>query len=281
MIRLLTFNCAAIPLLTPASGARLERLAAEVSRLEPDVVCLQELCLGSQARRLGRLLAAWPFRFLVPRAGLVAGGLAVFSKVPFREASFERFREQGPWLGYSCLARLSGKGFMRLVFDAPPLELFHTHLLADYSRCPGAGAPYGELQLKQLEQLLAALRGAGRERTMVLAGDLNFPPGSEPFRRLVEAGLEDPMEGVSEPSMVDEASFPTVPAVPRRMARLDYVLARSGSDPLVLTGARYVLDARRERGPGRAFTLSDHRGVLAEFEEGARTPGAPPGGPVG
>ncbi|MBI4424757.1 MAG: endonuclease/exonuclease/phosphatase family protein [Elusimicrobia bacterium] len=260
-MELLTFNCSALPLLTPDVDARLDLLARELRRLDPDLACLQELGLSAQVSRLAARLSAWPYGFWQPRwPGLVAGGLALFSKRPLRGASFHPYAEQCSWLGPGYLSRLAVKGWMRLDLGDPGPVVLHTHLMADYGASRRTWADYRGLQERQAAELASfAARDLAAGRRVVVAGDLNATPASEAFGRLTGLGLRDALGGSAEPSMVPESSFPRPWAIPRRLERLDYVL---DSAP----GARgfWTLDEVHAFG-SRRMSLSDHRGLLAHL----------------
>lgn len=270
-MRLLTFNCSALPLLTPRVSERMALITAGIRALDPDIACLQEVGLERHAASLATSLAGWPHAWWQRRPlGLIAGGLVLFAKRPFVRARFTAFREQGPWLGHSYLARLSRKGFMVVDWEEPALRLVHTHPLADYGASLRVRTDYAALQQRQYAQLIEELRrglsavGVGRP-FLALAGDLNIVPESPLYRNLVsELALTDLMAGSREPSMVAEECFKAFPGVPKRPARLDYILV--SCDGGIRDGrAFFAMDRPLEFADGGQGTLSDHRGVVGEF----------------
>jgi len=60
-MRVLTHNCCALPILTGDIGRRLALAAGEISRLDPDLILLQEIFLTGQLARVRR----WRFSALV------------------------------------------------------------------------------------------------------------------------------------------------------------------------------------------------------------------------
>jgi len=144
--------------------------------------------------------------------------------------------------------------------------VLNTHLLADYRDSLRTRFPFQAIQERQLDQLSARIRAEDPEVPLVVVGDLNVPAESGPLCRLREAcHLEDAMAGEAAPSMVGPGEFVAGPWVPRRAERLDAVLFRASGGGLRLLRAGYVLD-RPSSDPTVRGTLSDHRGVLAEFQ---------------
>ncbi|MBI5624722.1 MAG: endonuclease/exonuclease/phosphatase family protein [Elusimicrobia bacterium] len=293
-MRLLTYNCCALPVLAGDIKARLELVGSEIVELDPDVVVMQEVFLPRHFRLLQGALRDWSHSFSGVRPWRsFAGGLAVFSKFPLVEPRFVRFQHQGPLLRYSALARLSRKGIVSTLVrppSAPPFRLVTTHPVADYRMwrsgeagpdAKGArstpeylwkrlalarGDPYPELQAGQMADLTRHVLASGRDLPLVVAGDLNVVPSSGLLRGfLASTGLRDCMEGCLEPSMVT-GKYYRLPYHGAPNKRIDYVLVRDGSrERFTLRSARYVLD--RKAGPGglRCATLSDHLGVLVEL----------------
>ncbi|MBI4679513.1 MAG: endonuclease/exonuclease/phosphatase family protein [Elusimicrobia bacterium] len=268
-LRILTFNCSAIPVLTPAVRPRLLRLTAEIRKLDPDLICLQEVGLESYARLLKERLRRWPFSFWerARRGGVVCGGLAVFSKKPFYEACFEPFSRQGPWLGYSLLARMSRKGIMRLKFRDPELELLHAHPVADYSATRRTWTRYAKLQERQVAQLIGRVRSSGHSGRLVVAGDLNFTPDSGSYAAMTDGlGLVDLMEGERRPSILSDREWGASFWIPRRRVRIDYLLVSRDLIRRGKTRAGYVFDRVFRWSRTLESALSDHCGVLGELQ---------------
>jgi len=293
-IRLLSYNCCALPVLTRDIEPRLKRLAAEIEALDPDVAVFSELFLPRHQRLLRERLPRLRHFFSGTRAWRTfGGGLAVFSRFPMVDARFLRFRDQGPLLRYSVLARLSRKGCVDAVVhppEGPPFRLMTAHPAADYriwqegpAGRDGRGAssrleyiwkrgalargnPYPELQRRQFLELRRRVLDAGRDLPLVLAGDLNLTPRSKLLQDfLARTGLHDSMPGVSEPSVIREPYY-SLPFHDAPEKRIDYVLVRPGtSGRFAPSCVRYVFGEPLEVSPGKRTPLSDHLGVLAEL----------------
>ena len=257
-MKILTFNCCAVPMLAPEVDARLTRMLDEIRRLDPDVVCLQELASAQQAQWLADHFAWRQSYFEKGRRDWTAGGLAVFSKIPFTATSFKPFSKQGPRLGYGMVFRMLGQGFMRLELGSPRTVLYHTHLIPDF-----AGrftlTNYGKIQSAQAAELLEALRAERTASRALVVGCLNATPSSDILRKFAELRLGDILGGSEESSVVPEDRFPARLGGRRRLARLDYILDSAGA-----AQAWWVFDELHGFGDRRS-TLSDHRGLLGQL----------------
>ncbi len=275
-MRILTYNCCALPLLSGDISERLKLLAEKIVEMNPELVLLQEVYMRRHLKLLERRLEAWPHRFASRRSlTRFGGGLAVFSKRPFAKADYIQFKEQGSLLRYSFLARLSRKGFFSLAVDdgEKTFHLIATHTIADYrlSVRNGAGSrrdPYPLYQKRQFEQLSAYLKGLGTARPVIVCGDLNTTPRSEILRDfLIRTGLRDSMENEPGPSVISKPYY-RIPYNPAPQKRLDYILHRgTATEDFEVLSTRFVLDApvSLPQRPIRGVTLSDHFGVLAEL----------------
>ncbi|MFH2202456.1 MAG: endonuclease/exonuclease/phosphatase family protein [Elusimicrobiota bacterium] len=274
-MRVLTFNCCALPVLTGDIPARLRRLGRELVVLAPDLILLQEVFLARHLRLLKQALSSWPYSFFGPRTlRRHAGGLAIFSRYPLTGAKFFLYREQGSWIRYSALAKFSGKGYMAARLHHPSgadFKLVHTHMLADYRRPTKTGAgrrdPYQVFQHGQIEELRAFIGGMDRSEPVLLAGDFNLTPASDMMRRFLQrTGLGDSMAGVRTPSIIGRKYY-RVPFNRAPEKRLDYILHRGGGSWRVRARKwRYVFARPRKLADSRRVTLSDHRGVHIDLE---------------
>lgn len=264
-MRILTYNCCALPLLTGDIGRRLALAAEAISRLDPEMILLQEIFLTSQLAVFRSRLAGWPHAAWEPRSlSRVSGGLVLLSKRPIRRWGFVSFAVQGPAWRFSALVRLSPKGFLWAEFEDPVALVVHTHLVADYRIGLRGRNPYPSAQAEQLGQIAAYLAPLGGGAPVVVAGDLNMQPDAPALRLFLdELRLSDAMEHEAPPSVIDEPYY-RLPffAAPNR--RFDYVLFRG---PAGRATAEYVLRERPLTRNGRGITLSDHLGVLAELPQ--------------
>lgn len=275
-MRVLTYNCCALPLFAGDIGARLKRIGCEIAALDPDLILLQEIFLPYQLEILQARLEAWPHVFFGKRSWRRhAGGLAIFSRYPLEAARFTKYREQGSWLRFSALAKFSGKGYMSARLrdsSGAVFELVQTHMIADYRRSAAAEEarrdPYPKYQRGQIEELARFVRDLSPSRPLLLAGDFNMSPHSKLLRAFLKrSGLRDSMAGVLEPSLLGRRYY-RLPYRPAPDKRLDYVLHRGGGKWTVNTReSRYVFKGAVQLENSRV-ELSDHCGVFVELEVG-------------
>ncbi|NHC45627.1 endonuclease/exonuclease/phosphatase family protein [Motilibacter aurantiacus] len=213
----------------------VQALASVIRACRPDVLCVQEaprfLRWRTQLARLAResgLVYACGGRTTHGPALLVALGVDVLGVSEFR------FRK------------------------APGL---HARGLA-VADCRKAGSRFRvasmHLGLREEERernVTDALAALGDARPLVLAGDVNEPPGGPAWRLLHDAGLRD---AYAAARWGEELTFSS--ASPRR--RIDAVFASAGVTvercgvPTVLEGVD----------PGRLVAATDHRPLLAELQ---------------
>lgn len=261
-MRILTYNCCALPLLTGDIDRRLSLAAAAISRLDPELILLQEIFLTGQLAGVRSGLPLWPHAALEPRSfARVAGGLCLLSKRPIRRWGFVSFAVQGPVWRFSALVRLSPKGFLWAEFEDPAVLVVHTHLVADYRIGLEGRNPYLPVQAEQLGQISAHLRRRGGGTPLVVAGDLNMKPDAPALRRFLdELCLSDAMEQEVAPSVIEEPYY-RLPFFWTPNRRFDYILSRGLAGR---AAAEYVLRERPLTRNSREITLSDHLGVLAD-----------------
>ncbi|OGR96200.1 MAG: hypothetical protein A2V88_02520 [Elusimicrobia bacterium RBG_16_66_12] len=264
-MRILTYNCCALPLLTGDIGRRLTLAAESILGLDPELILLQEIFLTEQFAAVRSGLPRWPHAAWERRSfSRVAGGLCLLSKRPIRRWGFVSFAVQGPAWRFSALTRLSPKGFLWAEFEAPAVLVVHTHLVADYRIGLEGRNPYPQAQAAQLGQIEAHLRPHGGAAPMVVAGDLNMKPDAPALRRFLDIlRLSDAMGQAAPPSVIEEPYY-RLPFFGAPNRRFDYVLFRGLADRAT---AEYVLRERPLTRGGRGITLSDHLGVLAELHE--------------
>lgn len=262
-MRVLTYNCCALPLLTGDIGRRLSLAAGAIARLEPDLILLQEIFLTGQLAAVRSGLPGWTHAAWQERSfGRVSGGICLLSKRPIRRWGFEVFSAQGPALRFSALVRLSPKGFLWAELEDPAALVVHTHLVADYRIALEGVNPYPAAQAAQLAQIAGRLRPLERDRALIVGGDLNMRPQSPALRRFrEELRLEDAMGAASAASVISEPYY-RLPFSGAPDRRFDYVLYRG---PQGRAKAEYVLGEQPLTWKGRPITLSDHLGVLAEL----------------
>ena len=179
-MKIVTYNCFGIPVLTPHVGSRLKNLAREVEALGPDIVFFQELFFSRDKRILSDGLKSFPHHYFSSDGFLgLGGGLCCFSKFPLTNMHFKKFSSSGRWLNYSFFDKLAEKGFMSLTSEG--CRFYNTHLTCDYAHDPSPEGAYYSLQQSQLAELAKSLEEVPPATSMFVVGDFNIPPYAKLF----------------------------------------------------------------------------------------------------
>jgi endonuclease/exonuclease/phosphatase family metal-dependent hydrolase len=218
-------------------GYDLERLAEVIKAVDPDLVALQEVDVVvrrsggvHQAQRLGELtgLAVHYGPTQHYEGGLF--GNAVLTKLPVKEVLIHPL----PYTEATPELTTYPRGFIAVTVEGPggkPLRFVSTHFQHNVEEDRIAEA-------KAVNELLAARKDG---IPVILAGDINATPESEPMKILLEQWH----------NATDEPAAATVPSKEPK-SRIDYIFHRKG-DPFSVVEARVVPEAM----------ASDHRPVFA------------------
>lgn len=222
-----------------------------ISERDPDLVAFQEAPAAEGWQRgLGlRPAAPWPhgvaFRARWPGQGDYPHGfpgqllsrfapLEVVDLVATTDAHLAPAVFQRHW-GRTLLALPEGKS----------VWLVQTHLCADYD-----GKNHALIRLEEVRLLLADLATLDAAVPVLLCGDFNFLPDSEPYRQLLAAGFQD--------TCPEPRAYPTVP-VPNPVVKIDFIFYRGPG----LTCTAFERPELRPDPNGR--WLSDHFPIMATF----------------
>lgn len=213
----------------------LARIASVIRRVEPDLVALQEVDVGTrrsqgvdQAAELGRLTG---MQAVFGKAMDYAGGQygeALLSRYPLTEV-----KVHGLPFTQGCEPRCAVAARVRLGADGPELLIAGTHL--EHAKAT--------LRLCQARKLAPALVAANA-LPVILAGDFNDQPDSPPIRVLLSHWTDATAD---QPEATWPADAPT--------AKIDYVFFHPADRWRVVQ--TQVVDER---------TASDHRPLLVVLE---------------
>lgn len=260
-IRILTFNTLGIPLITKDYKKRFEVLVREISKVNPDIVCLQELWIPKTKRMINKAMYDLGYKYTCsPRYGIRLNGLATYSKFEIISYRYLSLKPIYKFQGNSLLEFPGDKGYLitRMGLGDSELIVFNTHLVADLSGTYREDSVYGHISFRAVGGLSALIQEAGKEK-MVICGDFNFEPGSwlhEDFSKVTGAVDRIP-EGFRTITNKDVFIFP----VSIFGKRVDYIFTKNIDDEAI-KNVRVVWDKKI---PDVGY-LSDHAGLLVDIE---------------
>lgn len=138
-LRVLTLNCWGLLGVSRHRAQRMKALAEYLSSpaaASLDVVCLQEVWVSADAQLLMDAAKASGLAHSIHfQSGTFGAGLVTLSRFPIRHASFAQYATAGDPLALTCGDYLAAKGvgWVRLESPNGPLDVFNTHLHANYS----------------------------------------------------------------------------------------------------------------------------------------------------
>lgn len=213
-------------------------------------------------------------------------GLLVLSKFPIASVLYHSFALSGrPYaLHEADFVANKGVGLLQLETPAGQIDLYVTHLLANYNAlgAPGPGDRYLPHRTGQSYELARFIAATSKNELTVVCGDFNSPSDSIELRIPKEiVQLRDAFTDMNDHDGLTFAAADNKYSFGDHPMRMDYVLYKLrtrratprsnltwqlvGSD--VFKG--FFTDERGEKTP-----LSDHFGVQAEFVFGPRRPHA-------
>jgi len=267
-LRLLSLNVWGLP--WPVSrnpDTRMRLIGAGLADLALDAVGFQEVWTASAREVLIESGRAAGLEYSWSRDRLLgSSGLLVLSRWPIRETSFTPYALGGLPQRLTHFDYYGGKGFVQCVLDLPvgEFELITSHLQASYGRVGYADEYLGHRVAQMIELALAV---ATSERPLAVLGDLNARPHRDEMSLLLGAtGLTDVAVAIGRdvPTLLPYSPYGPDEAPPGK--RIDYTLARSGTQLGIRpVEAMRTFDTEFPLG-GKRATFSDHTGVLAELD---------------
>ncbi len=238
--------------------ARLDFIAAEIGRLDPDIVCLQEVPWhwGSAAQELAER-AGMNYLYLRAngnrRAILFEEGEAILSRYPLQEAAATELEPAAGIFEHRVALQATA---------ATPwgdLCVVSTHLTH--------GDP--AVNEAQATSLIAFVSGTTSGSPAVVAGDFNAHEDSSQIGALYAAGWVDTFRAAhpGDPGFtccVDDLTGPDQ-ALDKR---IDYIFLIPGDGSFSIVDSRVVLDRALPSGDGHLWA-SDHAGLLTTLSGAA------------
>lgn len=179
-VRVATFN-------THVNAPDADHVVRLVESQAPDVLVLQEVFAERRTQIQAGLGERYPHTEAFESPGV--GAVMVLSRFPIVDVV-----DVG-----DASERSRTTGVVRVDVDGRPLQIVPVHLI---SPCPTCGTSMlerleleGDVRRAEIGSVLDALEA---DVPAVVAGDLNSNDRSEPYRRLVAAGFDDPQRAVGD-----------------------------------------------------------------------------------
>jgi len=263
LFSLLSLNTFGVPFYL--STGRIKHLSAELNRLAPSILCLQEiqqnayLPLLQQGLTSYSQLAFFRNRF-APKGGLFT---ALVSDCKVIMTDFFPFPNQGRPLsiGFSDWALNKGVLMVSLEVYKRCFIIMNTHLQANYLGDWRPSNRQTKIQLDQVSYLVELIHAQPKDAWVILCGDFNFPRQSPAYQLMSShSGLTDAL--ADDPRSTYQP-FPLVSAKWR--TSLDYIFYRMPADETAQATAD-VLPLANSSGktPFQRF-LTDHNALLLEI----------------
>jgi endonuclease/exonuclease/phosphatase family metal-dependent hydrolase len=247
-LRVLTWNVWGLPAVSTNLDARMAALPGAISKLDPDIVLLQELWAESDGDRLRERLARRGYRYASHLAHTEYGmtGLFAASKLPLKNVGFLPFASGRVGHSFWHLEWIASKGVGSFVVQTRlgDVEVQNTHLQAQYET-----DTYDAERLSQASEIL--LMHQNWALPLVLGGDFNTGAEELPRKALLDL----------------DALRDTVPS-----PRPDTIFVRNGDTTklrVVRTRETFTEAVLLENGV--TATLSDHPAVVVDLELSACT----------
>jgi endonuclease/exonuclease/phosphatase family metal-dependent hydrolase len=191
---LLSLNTFGVPFYL--SLGRIKRLALELNRIAPSLICLQEIQQNAYLPLLQHNLTAFSHLAYFRNRFAPKGGLftASVSAHPIVKSYFYPFPNQGHLLsiGFSDWALNKGILMTNLEVDKRCFVVMNTHLQANYLGDWRQSNSQAQIQLEQVKYLGELIRAQPNDAWVIVCGDFNFPRHSPAYQQMIsQSGLVD------------------------------------------------------------------------------------------
>jgi endonuclease/exonuclease/phosphatase family metal-dependent hydrolase len=254
-----SLNIHGVPFSRVPATVRAARIGDVASRLDPDVLCVQEVHTYPVLRALAASVPSLPYPGHVPGAARPSGGLVTFTREPAGRVTFAPL--PGPGGQPDRLRRLLNaerrKALLVTELAGGAGTVINLHLSPNRDGDWSPGNRYEAVHRAQLAAVAgqAAGEGARHDGPLIVTGDFNVAKDSELFTGFArQSGLADAFAGQLP------ATFRGRPGRPGRC--IDHLLYRPGRDGLSAVAAGLAFAEPESFAGGQRGFLSDHQGLL-------------------
>ncbi|KAK7106885.1 putative neutral sphingomyelinase [Littorina saxatilis] len=276
-LKIVTLNCWGIPIpgISKMRAQRMEAIGRELAKGEYHIAVLEEIWSKDDYKQLcDHICKALPHSHYF-YSGAIGSGVCVFSKLPILETFFHRFHlngqaykiQHGDWFGGK------GVGMCKLEYQGFKINLYATHIHAEYDRANDEYLPHRVSQAFEMSQFIRLT--ASECDVIIAAGDFNMESSDVGYKLLLtNTPLHDAWE--KKVNSVESNKVGATCECPWNMFR-DKSLATICPDgkriDYILFGGQPGTNVSVERCnialgkvPDQDFPFSDHEGVAAELK---------------
>jgi endonuclease/exonuclease/phosphatase family metal-dependent hydrolase len=218
---LLSLNTFGIPFFL--SLGRIKRLASELNRVAPTVVCLQEIQQNIYVPLLEKHLSEYAHLASFRHRYAPKGGLFTAS-IYSGDSEFHPFPNRGKpvSIGFADWALYKGVLVTTLEIQGNPVVVMNTHLQANYLGNWDISNEQTQIEVDQVKFLADLAQTQPADAWVFVCGDFNFPRVTPPYDLMMaESGLIDALVDDPRPTY---RPFPLVSA--KWQMSLDYFFYR-------------------------------------------------------
>ena len=261
-----SLNTFGVPFLSPYPMDRYIVFCQEFERLRVDIINLQEVHTYNLFHLLKKNLPSYPYVAYERALPGPKGGLVTLSRYPLEGVLFTSFtypRQMKHALLYAS-SFIHKKGMLLTKIGGKPLLICNTHLIPNWEgNWTRENKLYQihEAQLEELSKLIAQHAYKGND-IVVVSGDFNIPKGSDLYAHFLDIShAKDIFAADDTPTFHAEFLRQGKKAHP-----IDYIFLYPEDASIRIHASSLLFQDKAMLGNGKTAYLSDHLGLMAEFE---------------
>ncbi|MCA9382675.1 endonuclease/exonuclease/phosphatase family protein [Candidatus Dojkabacteria bacterium] len=191
-VSILTYNIFGLPFGTKRYSERMKKIATEIAKLDPDIICLQEAWTRSTKQRLIKTLAKTGHKYHHFDKGIIpAVGLLTISRFPIVKSRLVKAKYIFYGFNDSVFEFFGRKGYQinELEIYNQRIYVINVHLEVkwDYKDVRGEKLDKLKTNIENDKELIEEIEKLG-DNKIIVAGDFNREPTSSTIKYFEEQG---------------------------------------------------------------------------------------------